>query len=300
VFDPEEENEAANPFEEMYYTLKSEKDASSEKLVPSREEIRTLERIAAKGFRIEVKPAEREVLFAFRHFLVQDRKFLCHFLNSLPQQYNDEVELQKLLAKWQRIDQADALYLLSRDFSLNLAYSKKKHVPQLVKTIRDYAVTVLSELKDQDLTYLLLFLVQALRYEGEGMQSSLMALLQERAGSSAQIASLLYWYLRTESEAAAGKETKASKEGEKNIRLYQAFFAAFQAALERDSPQAFEMIARQMKLFEVLKVIAKAVKEVKDKKAELRKRLAEVDWAALGNVCYPIDVTVVLQGPVVE
>jgi hypothetical protein len=38
-----------------------------------------------------VRPAEREVLFALRHFLVQDKKYLCHFLNSLPQQYNDEV-----------------------------------------------------------------------------------------------------------------------------------------------------------------------------------------------------------------
>jgi hypothetical protein len=56
-----------------------------------------------------------------------------------------------------------------------------------------------------------LFLVQALRYEGEGVQSSLLNLLQERAGTNAQIASLLYWYLRTESEAAVGKDAKANK-----------------------------------------------------------------------------------------
>lgn len=128
----------------MYYTLKSEKETNSEKLVPSREEIRAMEKIASKGFRIEVKPAEKEVLFAFRHFLVQDKKYLAHFLNSLPQQYNDEVELQKLLNKWQRIDQADALYLLSRDFSLNLAYNKKKYALPLIKIIRDYAVSILA------------------------------------------------------------------------------------------------------------------------------------------------------------
>jgi hypothetical protein len=97
---------------------------------------------------------------------VQDKKYLAHFLNSLPQQYNDDIELQKLLNKWQRIDQADALYLLSRDFSLNLPYNKKKYAPHIIKIIRDYAVLILSELKDQDLTYNLLFLVQALRYEG--------------------------------------------------------------------------------------------------------------------------------------
>jgi phosphatidylinositol 3-kinase len=32
----------------------------------------------------------------------------------------------------------------------------------------------------------------------------------------------------------------------------------------------------------------------------LRKRLAEVDWIALGSVCYPIDVSVVLQQPIIE
>lgn len=128
----------------MYYTLKSDKETNSEKLVPTREEIRIMEKIVAKRFKIEVRPAEREILFAFRHFLVQDKKYMTYFLNSLPQQYNDEIELQKLLNKWQRIDQADALYLLSRDFSLNMAYNRRKYAMPLIKIIRDYAVSVLA------------------------------------------------------------------------------------------------------------------------------------------------------------
>lgn len=60
------------------------------------------------------------------------------------------------------------------------------------------------------------------------------------------------------------------------------------------------MIARQTRLFEVLKAIAKSVKEAKDKKAELRKRLGEVDWTTVGNVCYPMDVSVVLLHPLIE
>ena len=128
----------------MYYTLKSDKETNSEKLVPTREEIRIMEKIVAKRFKIEVRPAEREILFAFRHFLVQDKKYMTYFLNSLPQQYNDEIEVQKLLNKWQRIDQADALYLLSRDFSLNMAYNRRKYAMPLIKIIRDYAVSVLA------------------------------------------------------------------------------------------------------------------------------------------------------------
>ena len=95
-----------------------------------------------------MKPAEKEILFNFRHYLVIDKKYLPYFLNSIPQQYNDEVQLQKLLNKWQKCDQADAIYLLSRDFSLNPAYNKKKSA-LIVKIIRDYAASVLSQLKDQ-------------------------------------------------------------------------------------------------------------------------------------------------------
>lgn len=59
------------------------------------------------------------------------------------------------------------------------------------------------------------------------------------------------------------------------------------------------MIERQIKIFEIFKAIAKSVKEAKDKKTELRKRLIEVDWVSLGNVAYPMDVSVVLIAPII-
>lgn len=59
------------------------------------------------------------------------------------------------------------------------------------------------------------------------------------------------------------------------------------------------MIERQIKIFDIFKTIAKSVKEAKDKKSECRKRLAEIDWVSLGNVCYPMDVSVVLIAPII-
>ncbi len=143
--------------------------------------------------------------------MVQNKKYLAYFLNSLTQQYNDEIELQKLLNNWERVDLADALYFLSREFSLNLTYNKKKLALPILKLIRDYAVSILSELKDQDLIYNLLFLVQALRYEGDSVRSSLLDLLIQRSMHNTQIASLLYWYLKTESDSIQSKGTKVSK-----------------------------------------------------------------------------------------
>ena len=137
--------------------------------------------------------------------MVQGKEYLAYFLNSLNQQYNNEVELARLLNRWQKVGQADALYFLSKEFSLNPTYNKKKLALPILKVIRDYAVTILSELKDEELIYNLLFLVQALRYEGETIRSNLLELLIERAANNHQMGSLLYWYLKTESDSIQGK-----------------------------------------------------------------------------------------------
>ena len=104
--------------------------------------------MSQKGVKIEVRPADREFFFKFRYYLVKDKKYLTYFLNSLNQQYSDEVELMALLGKWDKIDHADALLLLSREFSLNPTYNKRKLALPILKIIRDYAVSVVSELKD--------------------------------------------------------------------------------------------------------------------------------------------------------
>ena len=87
IHDPDAECSLPNPLEENYYTLRSEKETSSEKLVPTREEVKLLERGAVKKFRLEVRPAERELFFKFRYYLAGERKYLIYLLNSLPGQY---------------------------------------------------------------------------------------------------------------------------------------------------------------------------------------------------------------------
>lgn len=75
-----------------------------------------------------------------------------------------------------------------------------------------------------------------------------------------QISSLLHWYLKTESESASTKEAKASKEGEKNIKLFQSFFTRFQVYIQENNAEAFSMISKQLKIFDIFKAIAKSVK----------------------------------------
>ena len=65
-------------------------------------------------------------------------------------------------------------------------------------------------MKDEELINSLLFLVQALRYEGESVRSTLLELLIERGSKNHQFGSLLYWYLKTESDPIQGKDAKVS------------------------------------------------------------------------------------------
>lgn len=68
--------------------------------------------------------------------------------------------------KWDKIDLADALHLLSREFSVNLTYNKRKNIGQsTLRIIRDYAVDIINTLSNEELSSILLQLVQTLRYD---------------------------------------------------------------------------------------------------------------------------------------
>lgn len=78
----------------------------------------------------------------------------------------NDSEVKKLLKKWEKIDLADALHLLSKEFSVNLTYNKRKNIAQsTLRIIRNYAVEILSTLSNEELSSILLQLVQTLRYD---------------------------------------------------------------------------------------------------------------------------------------
>lgn len=62
----------------------------------------------------------------------------------------NDSEVKKLLNKWDKIDLADALHLLSREFSVNLTYNKRKNIAQsTLRIIRDYAVDIINTLSNE-------------------------------------------------------------------------------------------------------------------------------------------------------
>lgn len=95
---------------------------------------------------------EQSLIWQFRYYLVQNKAALSKFLQSVSWQSKQEAEeALDLLHKWQPLDSADALELLSSNFT--------------EPRVRVYAISRLQCADNEELLLYLLQLVQALRYE---------------------------------------------------------------------------------------------------------------------------------------
>ncbi len=52
--------------------------------------MKTIELIMNKSFKIELKPSEKELFATYRYFLSQDKKYLCHYLNSIQSNIDED------------------------------------------------------------------------------------------------------------------------------------------------------------------------------------------------------------------
>ena len=107
--------------------------------------------------RHEFKEDERVLLWRYRHTLVSQPKALVKFLYCVDHRYAHDVDhALALLKQWEKIDVADALLLLSNEFSES---------NRLVRHVRRFAVDTLSKTaSDKNIVSYLLQLCQALRY----------------------------------------------------------------------------------------------------------------------------------------
>ncbi|KAK3121381.1 hypothetical protein QOZ80_8BG0651910 [Eleusine coracana subsp. coracana] len=122
---------------------------------------------------------EKQLVWKFRFSLMSEKKALTKFVRSVDWSDNQEAKQAiELIGKWETIDVADALELLSPDFESD--------------EVRGYAVSILERADDEELQCYLLQLVQALRFERSD-NSRLAVFLVNRALSNIEIASFLRW-----------------------------------------------------------------------------------------------------------
>jgi len=121
---------------------------------------------------------------------------------------NENEFINNILNKWVTVEISDLLYMLSRKFCINEFYNKNDNNKENnntviningMKEVRKYAALKLENLSDMDLNFILLQLVQALRYE-DYEDSLLRKILIEKCSSNKVLASSFFWFIMCECE----------------------------------------------------------------------------------------------------
>ena len=141
---------------------------------------------------------EKDLIWRFRFCLVDDKKSLCKFLQSVDwSQETEVIQVQSLLEQWRSrssIDITESLKLLSS----NSCFRRP--------IVREYAVETLARCSDEELGMFLLQLVMAVKYETfeeadsdkRDRVGTLGRFLIKRAAKSTVLANFLFWYLNVE------------------------------------------------------------------------------------------------------
>jgi len=195
---------------------------------------------------------------------------------------NENEFITNILRKWKTVEICDILYMLSRKFSVNKLYPNTNGVIDHLdgmKMVRKYAIEKLDEHTDDELNFILLQLVQAIRYEDINLKkvdSPLVNFLIKRCCKDEILSSSFFWFIECESDISDLSNIKSNtSESDVSYQITKIF------GLIRD--KFFEVIKKDKKIFEIInnEVSFKAelvkistmlskISKADNKKAELR------------------------------
>jgi phosphatidylinositol 3-kinase len=293
VFDPEQY--VSDPIEQKYRKLeRSHKGGPFDRDIKPTAKIRDeLNKILGYSSVQELSQYEKNLVWKFRYFLINNKKGLNKLLKSI--NFNDENENKeclKLLRKWVEIDIEDALELLGPSFS-NF-------------TVRTYAVERLRKAHDDEIELYLLQLVQALDYESSavpktnGLDFSIVELNEQSASSSDfsntltplarflidralindRLGSFLYWYLNV-----AAKDKPGS--------IYEKILDYYLKNVQNDT------LHKEIEFVDFLVQLCIKIKNLRDstpKKIELLRSILETKFKSFAPIKLPLDPSVELTG----
>ena len=286
-------------------------------LKPNREEREAIARIvSASGDHLTRQ--ESDLLWRFRHSLVEDGKAVEKFVLVVDWADMEEVKLASaLLSKWAPMAADSALKLLSARFSS-------------VLPVRRHAIAALQTMPDDDLAIYLLQLVQALRYEEvqqmealieqdsaarkeleiaslkqsqqqprpqTKIECPLLDFLVDKARRNVELASLLFWYVTV--------ETEDERMGNHFRNILQILLVSL--SVDEQGREIAEAIQSQKHLIDRLRFVLKHALEEKGQTSKKVKRLQQAlqpggaceDLRDI-NVVLPLDSSVRITGVVAE
>ncbi|XP_006654109.2 phosphatidylinositol 3-kinase, root isoform [Oryza brachyantha] len=254
-------------------------------LKPSSNERKCLQRIFKFPPTRSLQVDEKQLVWKFRFSLMSEKKALTKFVRAVDwSDIQETKQALELIRKWETIDVADALELLSPDFES--------------EEVRAYAVSILERADDEELQCYLLQLVQALRFERSD-ESCLAHFLVNRAVSNIEIASFLRWYVVVELRDPA------------YARRYYSTYDLLENGMmkfarddgDEDGFRLWQSLTRQTELMAQLGSIMKDVKQVRgsaQKKIDRLRQLLSGNFSELTNfdepIRSPLAPTVLLTG----
>ena len=231
---------------------------------------------------IQLDSNDLMLFWIYRYKLLEmQKKFaITKILNSVKwgDSKNEKSFIKNILYKWEKIEISDILYMLSRKFCVNQYYKTPFFVNKnsnSLNEIRKFAVGKLKDEKDENIQFILLQLVQALRYENYE-NSPLKNLLIEKCSQNIKLATSFYWFIECESNDKIEKNEIEKTGLTKEIILnYKNILEEFKEKIKKNIT-IHETIKSQIELNNLLLDINEEIKDLSTsnlKKEKIKKLL---------------------------
>ena len=225
--------------------------------------------------------------------------------------------IKNILNHWKTIEISDILFMLSRKFSVNDLYPNTDIILnnnfEGMKQLRKFAVNKLGEHSNEELNFILLQLVQAIRYEDiseKKITSPLVSFLIEACSKDTILASSFYWFIECEADNDISSITNTHKNKNINlenlkkiINIYDLIRQKFNKNLSEKYPEINNLINNEKTFKNELVKISDSLTKVsknENKKKELRNILANKNKVIQEEFFLPIDPHIKIKGTVTD
>ena len=217
--------------------------------------------------------------------------------------------IKNILTPWKTVEICDILYMLSRKFSVNKLYPNTNGVLDNfdgMKKIREYAIKKLSGHSNEDLNFILLQLVQAIRYEDislKNVNSPLVQFLIERCCKDIILSTSFFWFIECESDTS-DQGPKTNEVNETITKIYGLRRDKFFEDIKK-YPENFKIINNEVAfkagLVKISDMLSK-VGKVENKKKELHNLIENTEKSFFQDSEYylPIDPKLKIKGTIKE
>ena len=241
----------------------------------------------------------------YRYYLLNNTNYskaLTKIMNSVKwgNLKSENEFIKNILKHWNKIEISDILFMLSRKFSVNNLYPNTDIILnnnfEGMKKLRKFAVTKLEEHSNEELNFILLQLVQAIRYEDISVKNI-----------NSPLVSFLIRTCSKDEILASSINTKNKNININNlkdiIKIYDLIREKFSQNLRENYPKINEIIDNEKTFKNELVKISESLTKVQkneNKKKELRNILANKNKVIQEEYYLPIDPHIKIKGTVTE